>query len=103
MPNGMVVLPGLSLADVMPDEEWDAIGCDGSGGETHPQFHLKLLLDRMGIARGEVRRWRWSGRAASPSSRSRAVANAMASPDFSHKWETLPPTQRRLSGIRLAA
>jgi ATP-dependent helicase/nuclease subunit B len=102
MPNGMVVLPGLSLADVMPDEEWDALGSDGSGGETHPQFHLKLLLDRMGIARAEVRRWRWSGRAASSPSRARSVANAMASPDFSHRWETLRPAERRLSGIRLA-
>ena len=26
----------------------------------------------------------------------------MAAPDFSHKWETLPPAERRLSGIRLA-
>src|SRR3954469_16114479 len=102
MPNGMVVLPGLSLADVMPDEEWDALGGDGSGGETHPQFHLKLLLDRMGIARGEVRRWRLSGRAASSPSRARSVANAMASPDFSHKWETLRPAERRLSGIHVA-
>ncbi len=31
-----------------------------------------------------------------------AVANAMAAPDFSHKWETLPAQQRRLSGIRVA-
>ena len=38
----------------MPDEEWDALGPDeaGRGEETHPQFHLKLLLDRIGIARG---------------------------------------------------
>ena len=54
MPEGMVVLPGLSLASVMPDEEWQALGPDeeGRSEESHPPFHLKLLLNRMGIARG---------------------------------------------------
>ena len=99
MDGGMVVLPGLWLTDVLPDEEWDALGPEDA---THPQFHLKLLLDRMGIAREEVRRWRWSGRAASPPARARAVANAMAAPAFSQKWGKLPPAQRRMSGIRLA-
>ena len=104
MADGMVVLPGLWLADLLPKEEWDALGPDenGRGEATHPQFHLKLLLDRIGVGRDEVQRWRWSGRSASPSARSRAVANAMAAPDYSHKWETLRPAERRLSGIRLA-
>jgi ATP-dependent helicase/nuclease subunit B len=104
MPEGMAVLPGLWLADIFPDDEWDALGPDDQGRAeaTHPQYHLKLLLDRLGVARGEVRRWRWSGGLASPPARGRAVANAMAAPDYSHKWETLAPAQRRLSGIRLA-
>jgi ATP-dependent helicase/nuclease subunit B len=104
MPEGMVVLPGLWLAEIFPDEEWESLGPDDKGRAeaTHPQFHLKLLLDRLGVARGEVRRWRWSGGFASPPARGRAVANAMAAPDYSHKWETLSPSQRRLSGIRLA-
>ncbi len=29
MPDGMVVLPGLSLAGAMPDEEWRALGPRG--------------------------------------------------------------------------
>jgi ATP-dependent helicase/nuclease subunit B len=104
MPEGMVVLPGLWLADVFPDEEWEALGPDenGRGEATHPQFHLKLLLDRLGVARGEVRRWHGSGRAASSPFRSRAVANAMAAPAFSHKWRGLKPAERRLNGVRLA-
>src|SRR6476661_7072841 len=104
MPHGMVVLPGLWLPNVFPEAEWEALGPaeDGRGEETHPQYHLKLLLERLGVARGEVRAWRWSGMSASSPARARAVANAMAAPDFSHKWETLPPAQRRLSGIRLA-
>ena len=103
MPDGMVVLPGLSLADVMPDEEWDALGSDGGRADpSHPQLHLKLLLDRMSVGRAEVQRWRWSGVAASSPARARAVANAMTAPDFSHKWEHLPRRGRSLSGIRLA-
>ena len=50
----MVVLPALSLASVMPGEEWDALGPDehGRGEQTHPQYHLKLLLDRIGSPAG---------------------------------------------------
>jgi len=104
MPEGIVVLSGLWLSNVFPEEEWDALGPDedGRGEATHPQFHLKLLLDRLGVARAEVQQWRWSGGAVSSPTRGRAVANAMASPDFSHKWEILKPADRRLTGIRLA-
>lgn len=102
LPRGLVVFPGLDCE--MPDAEWDALGPDAEGRaiETHPQFHLKLLLDRMGIARGEVRRWRWGGRSDAPAERSRAVANALAPAAFTDKWQTLPPAARRLSGVRAA-
>ncbi len=104
MPGGAVVLPALALANVMSDEEWDALGPDddGRGEESHPQYHLKLLLDRIGVARGEVDLWRGGGRAASPAVRGRAVANAMTAADFSDKWSCLPPRERRLTGIRAA-
>ena len=103
LPRGMVVLPNLSLPATFPEEEWDALAPeDGRGEQTHPQYHLKLLLDRMGVGRGEVQRWRYSGGASSPAARGRAVANAMAAPDFSHKWQSLPAPQRRMSGVRLA-
>jgi ATP-dependent helicase/nuclease subunit B len=104
MPQGMVVMPGLSLPDLMQNEEWDALGPDeqGRGDPAHPQFHLKLLLDRIGIGRGEVRLWRDLGRAASSPVRARAIASAMASPDYSHEWQNLPPARRRLTGVRVA-
>ncbi|MDQ3247136.1 MAG: double-strand break repair protein AddB [Pseudomonadota bacterium] len=104
LPDGVVVLPGLSLSGVMPDDEWEALGPDEArkGEETHPQFHLKLLLDRLGVARDEVERWRAGGRAASPAVRGRAVAHAMTSADFSDKWNGLKPAERRLTGIRAA-
>ncbi|MCY7271876.1 MAG: double-strand break repair protein AddB, partial [Sphingomonas bacterium] len=104
MPDGAVILPALALAEVMNDEEWDALGPDDEhrAEESHPQYHLKLLLDRIGVARGEVTVWRGGGRAASPAVRGRAVANAMTAADFSDKWSRLPPRERRLTGIRAA-
>ena len=68
MPGGSVVFAGLDLT--MPAEEWDALGPhkpDPVTGrirrsiETHPQYALKLLLDRMGVGRDEVTIWRGGG------------------------------------------
>ena len=98
MPEGMVVLPGLSLSPAMPDDEWDALERE----ETHPQFHLKVVLDAIGIARGEVQRWPSSGRSAAPAVRTRAITHAMTAADFSDKWNRLKPVERRLTGIRAA-
>jgi ATP-dependent helicase/nuclease subunit B len=104
MPDGMVVLAGLSLRSTITDEEWDALGPDenGRGEATHPQYHLKLLLDRIGVARDEVRLWPRVGVAASTPQRGRAIANAMVAAEFSAKWSRLKPVERRLSGIRAA-
>jgi ATP-dependent helicase/nuclease subunit B len=102
--QGALVLPALADARTMPAEEWDALGPgdDGRGEESHPQYHLKRLLDRIGVARDEVLRWRGGGRVSSPAARSRAVANAMVAPRFSEKWTRLAPAERRLTGIRVA-
>ncbi len=106
LPKGLVVFAGLDLA--MPDEQWDALGPhrpDAVTGltkrsiETHPQFHLKLLLDRMAFGRGEVRAWRdGSERDANPA-RARAIANALAPALFTGKWTTLAAADRRLGGV----
>ena len=107
LPDGMVVLSALDVA--MPQREWVALGPhepDPVTGrrrasiETHPQFHLKLLLDRMGVGRGEVEPWRWGGGRDAPAVRSRAIANAMAPPSFTAKWQELEPSERRLTGVR---
>ena len=112
-PRGQVVFAGLDLA--MPDEEWDALGPHRAEPgtiaprplETHPQFHLKLILDRMGVARGEVGNWRGGGAlvgwgADSDSVRGRAIANALAPADFTGKWTTLAAADRRLAGVTAA-
>ncbi|HVF37405.1 MAG TPA: double-strand break repair protein AddB [Sphingomicrobium sp.] len=104
MAHGAVVLPALAGTTAMPREEWDALGPDDEGRTepSHPQFHLKQLLERMGVGRDEVRLWPAGGRAASPAARGRAVINAMAAPRVSDKWVALAPTERRLTGIRVA-
>jgi ATP-dependent helicase/nuclease subunit B len=107
LPEGMVVLSALDTE--MDAVEWDALGPHEPDPETarrrpsietHPQFHLKLLLDRMGVARTEVERWRWGGGRDAPAARSRAIAHAMAPPFFTSKWQDLPPSERRLTGVR---
>ncbi|HMJ92532.1 MAG TPA: double-strand break repair protein AddB [Allosphingosinicella sp.] len=107
LPEGMVVLPGLDLS--MAEAEWQALGPhepDPQPGrrrppiETHPQFHLKMLLDRMSVGRGEVGQWRWGGGRDAPAARSRAIANAMAPAAFTARWQKLKPAERRLTGVR---
>ena len=103
--QGAVILPALADPRAMPAEEWDALGPDedGRGEESHPQYHLRRLLDRIGVARDEVRcRGQARGRAASSAARGRAVVNAMVAPQFSDKWTRLAAPERRLTGIRVA-
>lgn len=107
LPDGMVVLPSLDLR--LSEAEWQALGPhepDPSTGfrarsvETHPQFHLKLLLDRMGVGRSEVEQWRWGGGHDAPAVRSRAISNAMTPAAFTAQWQSMPPGERRLSGVK---
>lgn len=99
LPDGRLVLPGVDLA--MPEEEWDAIrgGDDAPPIETHPQQGLAQLLDRIGVNRAEVKRWRHGRDAAAPA-RALAINNAMAPAAMSDRWASLPARARRLSGVR---
>ncbi len=106
LPRGLVVLPGVDLA--MRDAEWDALGPFDvdlntgrapRGEETHPQYHLKMLLKRMGVARGEVRRWGAESDIDAPPARERMIATALSPAEFTHDWSTLKPGQRNLSGV----
>jgi len=110
LPGGAVILPDLDLA--LDHAVWDALGHAGAPDEdgtvfgrgdivTHPQYHLKLLLGRMGIARGEVAPWHRAGPGAAPPARSRAISNLFLPPVASAVWATLPADERRLSGVRL--
>lgn len=108
LPLGMVVLPGL--ATDMPANQWEALGPHEPDPvtaarrrpiETHGQYHLKLLLDRIGVGRGEVMRWRDGSEHDAPPQRGRAVAHALAPAEFTHDWTDLPSAQRRLPDVSL--
>ena len=111
LPRGAVILPDLDLS--LDDETWSGLGTAGVPSEpgsppfgrndavTHPQYHLKLLLNRMGIARAEVQHWHRAGLAPAPPERSKAISNLFLPPSGSAKWVDLPAKERRLSGVRL--
>ncbi|MES2753238.1 MAG: double-strand break repair protein AddB [Pseudomonadota bacterium] len=109
LPDGSVVLPGLAL-DMAP-EEWDALGPHEAGSgerparsiETHPQFQLKLLLDRMGVGRGEFAEWPGVAGPDPGIARAAAVAQALTVPKLTKQWIALKDRERRLDGVRLAA
>ena len=98
LPNGMVVLPGVDIYS--PAEEWDTIGEVRS--ESHPQHHLRILLDRIDVARDDVRRWRSGDGRVRKAQRARVVSNAFAPAAFTSKWARLPPRFLTLPGVRLA-
>ena len=119
LPGGAVILPDLDLA--LDDAVWDALGHAGAPADpatanhgdpgarvfgrndivSHPQYHLKLLLARMGVARGEVQAWHRAGLAAAPPARSRAISNLFLPPVASTAWATLPAEERSLTGVRV--
>ncbi len=99
MEGGAVVLAGLDSH--LAEADWDTIGGrdDLPPVETHPQFHLRLLLDRMKVARGEVRAWRWGSDHDAAAQRSLALSHAMALPEATKAWHTLPARALRMSGV----
>lgn len=111
LPGGAVILPDLDLA--LDPAVWDALGNAGHPDEpggppfgardalAHPQYHLKLLLNRMGVNRGEVDAWHRAGLSAAPPARSKAISNLFLPPEGSAGWVDLKAEQRRLSGVRL--
>jgi len=109
LPQGAVVLPDLDLS--MSGEVWDELGHAGDpdaeppmargDAVTHPQYHLKLLLNRMGVARGEVQPWHRAGLGKGPPERSHAISSLFLPPEASKAWVALPPEKRSLAGVRL--
>jgi ATP-dependent helicase/nuclease subunit B len=111
LPQGAVVLPDCDLT--MEDSAWEELGLAGAAQEpggpvfaagdavTHPQYHLKLLLNRMGVNRAEVQPWHRRGVAAADPARSRAITSLFLPPQASRAWIGLGPDRRRLDGVRL--
>ncbi|QPC99800.1 double-strand break repair protein AddB [Qipengyuania soli] len=111
LPQGAVILPDFDLT--MPDVVWDELGRAGAAPEpgespfarddavTHPQYHLKLLLNRMSVRREEVQPWHRRGMTAAPPERSHAIGSLFLPPEASKAWVDLPADKRRLAGVRV--
>jgi ATP-dependent helicase/nuclease subunit B len=104
MARGMVVLPGLDRS--MDDAEWVALGpvrrdadTPGRPLETHPQYHLKLLLDRMGAARGEVAEWDAASPFDGPDARAPFVSLLFAPAEFTARWQAPGDLSAATAGI----
>jgi ATP-dependent helicase/nuclease subunit B len=104
MARGMVVLPGLDLD--MAEPEWDALGpvvADPENTarplETHPQYHLKLLLGRMGVARGEVRTWDATTDFDGPAARASFVSLLFAPAAYTARWQQEKDLAAGIAGL----
>lgn len=106
MPGGSVVFAGLDQE--MDGEAWDAIGpfdpdpVTGhapAGHETHPQYALKRLLDRMSATRDDVALWRWGSSHDARAVRGRNISNAMLPPRLTSRWRDLKTADRSLAGV----
>jgi ATP-dependent helicase/nuclease subunit B len=106
LPRGRVVLADLDLG--LDDAAWRSLGPHDPdpvtgrrprGLETHPQYELKLLLDRMGIAREEVKLWRWGSEHDARARRGRAIGLAMLPPLLTGRWRSARGEDRTLAGV----
>ncbi|HAF40398.1 MAG TPA: double-strand break repair protein AddB [Sphingobium sp.] len=106
LPDGMVVFAGLDQN--MDETAWEAIGPfdpDPLTGrspvphETHPQYALKRLLDRMGVTRDDVAQWRWGSEHDARAVRGRNISNAMLPPRLTGRWRDLKTADRSLAGV----
>ncbi|WP_295446240.1 double-strand break repair protein AddB [Sphingorhabdus sp. EL138] len=103
MPNGHVILPGVDLN--LSDARWDDLSppTEDSPGfarrrnvEVHPQFHLKHLLELMGIDRSEID--------VLPTARtepeSATISEIFCLPEQSIHWQDLPPLRKSLPNAK---
>ena len=101
LPKGVVIWPHIDLG--MTDDDWDALGPAKREGasdlaeETHPHFHLKLLLDRMGVRRDELAIFPGHHRNPALDSVDRIFARA----DQVLDWAELAPADKRLKQARV--
>ncbi len=103
--GGSVVFPYLD--QLMEDSEWAMLGGDPRDREegtprpreTHPQYHLKLLLERMGIARAEVEAWPVEATESDLTSRPAVFRHLFAPAEATRVWPTLSEAERKLPGV----
>lgn len=79
LPEGMVVLPGLDQR--LDEDSWQEVG------ESHPQYSMKRLIEKLGVKRDEVEVW-LSQNYARPH-RVRLLQETMRPANTTNKWRAL--------------
>ena len=104
LPNGTVILPGVDMN--MPATDWDDLRpANNEEGiprpqrnvEVHPQFHLRLLLDRMAISRDEVAPLPL----ADAMEAVEAITDIFCLPEQSARWRELSVDRKKLPQMHL--
>jgi ATP-dependent helicase/nuclease subunit B len=97
LPNGAVVLPGLDRH--LDANSWEAMGLSGQpdASDAHPQFALKQLIAKIGIARADI-----EDLAAPPSAaRAALLSEAMRPAATAERWAGLALPDDALRGVSL--
>lgn len=95
LPQGALVLPGFDFD--MPPEVWEGLS-DALSAEDHPQYRFHALMQRLGIAPGDIALWH---AAASPpdTARNRLVSLALRPAPVTDQWMI---EGRRLDALKAA-
>ncbi len=100
--QGCVILPGVDLN--MSEAQWESLGPHHKNDddikprrnrETHPQFHLKLLLHRMGFGRAEFESMSSGKPTAS------GVADIFCLPEDTAEWQNLSSARKKMPHIAM--
>ncbi len=91
LPQGAVVLPGLDRH--LDDESWGLLD------QTHPQFGMSHLLDRIGLARIEVASWPSTTSSRAPLSRMALFSEVMRPAATSERWRDVVVEPTALGGV----
>jgi ATP-dependent helicase/nuclease subunit B len=102
LPTAMLVWPHVDLE--LDSAQWDALGPiereedqPPVTEESHPQFHLKLLFERMGVRRDEIAFFPGTRPAPTLAAVDAIFCRAEATLD----WTNLKPVQKRLDHVRM--
>ncbi|MSO64245.1 MAG: double-strand break repair protein AddB [Alphaproteobacteria bacterium] len=91
LPNGSIVLPGLDAG--LDADSWEAID------QTHPQFNLKRLIERLGVDRRQVAVWPVPGFDLEPNSRVALLSEALRPAATTHEWVNAVAPPRAAAGL----
>jgi ATP-dependent helicase/nuclease subunit B len=80
LPKGAVVLPGLDRR--LDEESWREVD------ETHPQFAMARLLERLGVSRHDVREWDSPGVTSADPARAALISEALRPAETTDAWDS---------------